>query len=470
MAAPTFVGAGLTGKGAVAVTPQYSEAPQANDIILLFAETSSADTLDPTAVLAGFADVPGTPLTQGGTKLWAKWKRSDGTEVDPTLADAGDHQITKICLVRGCKTSGDPWNGTPQTSVDTTSDTTGSITGYTTSVVDTLVVMAAVGDLPDTTGTAQYSAFTNAALSSLTERGDDSTNAGNGGALGIASGVKASAGAIGATTYTKAASAVKAHICIALEAAAPNVNGTAAGSHGYAGTASGVVDHAGVVAGSHTYVGTASGQVDHTGTAAGSHAYEGTVSGVVGSPGVSGTAEGSHGYAGSASGEVGHVGTASGSHGYAGAANGQVGHTGTVAGSHAYAATVLGAVGHLGAVSGSHAYAGAVAGVVGRFGTAVGSHAYVGSVAGQVAGQAVGQASGDHGYTGTVAGVRGTSGVASGSHGYAGAVSGTTDLVEVYPELDTAYAALVDVWTVGAAHDRYIVGGLADVWQAGAVK
>jgi hypothetical protein len=61
-----------------------------------------------------------------------------------------------------------------------------------------------------------YSGWTNANLTSVTERSDDVSLSGNGGAIGVATGVKAAAGSTGATTYTQGASGVKAMVTIAL--------------------------------------------------------------------------------------------------------------------------------------------------------------------------------------------------------------------------------------------------------------
>jgi len=70
---------------------------------------------------------------------------------------------------------------------------------------------------PDTLGTAEVSGFTNAGLTNLTERVDNAGNSGNGGHLFLATGEKASAGATGDTTYTKATAAYKWHFVIALK-------------------------------------------------------------------------------------------------------------------------------------------------------------------------------------------------------------------------------------------------------------
>jgi MSHA biogenesis protein MshQ len=73
------------------------------------------------------------------------------------------------------------------------------------------------GSLPDATSTAQFSGWANANLTSLTERTDDANKSNNGGSLGVATGIKATAGAYGNTTATHASSAVKGMMSIAIK-------------------------------------------------------------------------------------------------------------------------------------------------------------------------------------------------------------------------------------------------------------
>ena len=63
--------------------------------------------------------------------------------------------------------------------------------------------MAAVATAkPASTGTANFSAWANVNLTALTEQVDNTTNVGNGGGIGVATGVKAEAGAYGNTTVS----------------------------------------------------------------------------------------------------------------------------------------------------------------------------------------------------------------------------------------------------------------------------
>jgi len=132
------------------------------------------------------------------------------------VADSGDHQIARIITFRGVIASGNPWD-VAVGSVAATASTAVSIPGATTTVANTLVV-AIVANATDTTS-ARTSGWTNANLTSLTERMDNNTSSGNGGGFGVATGVKATAGAYGATTATLATSSVQGMLSFALKPA-----------------------------------------------------------------------------------------------------------------------------------------------------------------------------------------------------------------------------------------------------------
>jgi hypothetical protein len=122
----------------------------------------------------------------------------------------------RIMAIRGAAASGNPWDVTAG-GVEATADTSGSIAGATTTVANTLVVTAIATALPDSSGSTNFSAWTNSNLTSLTERIDNTTSQGNGGGLGIATGGKATAGAYGNTAVTCASSSYKAMMSIAIK-------------------------------------------------------------------------------------------------------------------------------------------------------------------------------------------------------------------------------------------------------------
>ncbi len=219
---PTFVAAGAVASGTGTISPALPSGLQTNDILLLFLETANQTISISNQNGGTWTQVTGSPQgtgTAGGssaTCLTAFWSRYNGSQGAPTTSDSGNHQLGRMIAIRGATTSGNPWD-VEAGGVDATSNTSGSIPGTTTTVANTLVVVAIATSLPDASGTANFSGWTNANLSSLTERTDNTVTAGNGGGLGLATGGKATAGAYGATAVTLANAAVKGMMSIALK-------------------------------------------------------------------------------------------------------------------------------------------------------------------------------------------------------------------------------------------------------------
>jgi hypothetical protein len=144
----------------------------------------------------------------------------------PTVGDPGNHVYGRILTFRNVIATGDPWDVTAGGTKATASTTT-TFGTVTTSVNNDLIVLAASRDNDSTA--AAWSNWTNANLSSLTERQDGGTTSGNGGGVGVATGVKSTAGAIGSSTAT-VTSSVDGHMTIALQ---PVGAGTVSGGAGY---------------------------------------------------------------------------------------------------------------------------------------------------------------------------------------------------------------------------------------------
>lgn len=224
MALPTYVNAGSNVTGAGSTTGSYpASGMSVDDLAVLVIEHGDEAVGKPTP--SGGSGTTswtqlGSTVVQGGTRLtvWYAWLTS-ATPTGPTISDSGDHTQSRILIIHHA--SGRPEIHGEQDSTDTTSDTTGSATGFTTTVADCLIVICAAGDLPDSTGTAEFSNPVNANLANLTERCDNSVLTGNGGSKGIWTGELATAGAIGNTTYDRANAAVKAHKVIAIAPPSP---------------------------------------------------------------------------------------------------------------------------------------------------------------------------------------------------------------------------------------------------------
>jgi hypothetical protein len=214
MVAPLVYAVGTIASGTGGISPALPAGTTKDDVLLLVMETGN----EAVAAMTGWSDVTGSPVqmaTAQATRLTVRWKRAAPGEVAPSVPDPGDHVIGRIVGVRGCKTTGDPWN-TANTGTEATSDTSASFPTVTTTAAECLVVnLIALGT--DILGTTRFTGWTNASLSSITENVDNSTDLGNGGGIGVASGIKATAGAVSATTMTVAAAGTKAMMTIAFE-------------------------------------------------------------------------------------------------------------------------------------------------------------------------------------------------------------------------------------------------------------
>jgi len=222
---PTFVAAGAVASNAAAITPALPAGIAINDILLLFLETAnqaisiSNQNGGTWAAVANSPQSVGTAGGSNGTRLTVFWSRYNGTQGAPTTSDSGNHQLGRIIAIRGAATSGNPWDVTAG-GTESTVDTSGAIPGATTTVANTLVVAAIATSLPDASGTANFSAWTNANLTGLAERTDNTVTAGNGGGLALATGEKATAGAYTTTGVTCGTATTKAMMSIALKTTA----------------------------------------------------------------------------------------------------------------------------------------------------------------------------------------------------------------------------------------------------------
>lgn len=204
------VGASVAGTGGV--TPPLPTGVQKDDILIMYLETENQAVTAPT----GWAQVHAPSITTGTpTRLTVLWKRAVAGETAPNVADPGDHVIARIIAVSGCIKTGNPWNVTGQ-GTEETSDTSVEFTSVTTTV-DQCLVLQAISTGVDVSSTAHASAWANSKLQAVTERMDNWTAEGAGGGFGMATGVKAKAGATGITSATVATAAPKAQSTIALK-------------------------------------------------------------------------------------------------------------------------------------------------------------------------------------------------------------------------------------------------------------
>jgi hypothetical protein len=220
-AVPYVVDVGATAGNTAAITPGVPPGYAADDIFFLLVETANAATV---SAPTGYTEVTNSPQGTGvadatsATKLSLFWKRASGSESDPTVADSGDHQTGVIVAIRGCITSGDPWEASAG-DVATPATTAVSMPAVTTLDVNRVIVHCLSVDT--WAGVAAPAArinndWANAALDYVAEVVDFTTSAGNDGGCSLAVGLKATAGSIGNTTATSGASNVQGRITLSL--------------------------------------------------------------------------------------------------------------------------------------------------------------------------------------------------------------------------------------------------------------
>lgn len=212
--APSVVGTATTDL----VTPWAPALPTgvvAGDVLLWLGESTGGENF---TVPGGWAHVGpngsvSSPVVQGtNTQLTVLWARYDGVLTAPSVTGPVDHGVSAMLAIRGCPTTGNPWN-VGSVSTEAVSDTSAAFPTATTTQADTLVlnILASSADI----AVAQASSMTNAALSSITEQVDTSTATGNGGVLVCYSGVKATVGAIGSSAITLTTAGFKAMMTLA---------------------------------------------------------------------------------------------------------------------------------------------------------------------------------------------------------------------------------------------------------------
>jgi hypothetical protein len=217
--APTVVAVGAVASGTTTMTPAFPAGIAAADALFTVCESVGGQNI---TLPSGWAHVTGSPVVQStNTQLTVIWRLYDGVFTAPALSGTVDHCIGRMVSVRGCPTTGNPWD-VVASAVEAVSDTTATWPGVTTTQAGTLVleICATSADI----STAQISALTNASYTSITEQIDNATVTGNGGVIICYSGVKGTAGATGQSTATLTTAGFKALMTLALKDATGVIN------------------------------------------------------------------------------------------------------------------------------------------------------------------------------------------------------------------------------------------------------
>lgn len=214
---PTVVAVGAQATSLSSITPAFPAGIAAGDVLVTVAECEGVTAPGAYTLPTGWAHITGSPVLQSTTtRLWVIWRLYDGVFTAPALGDSGDHNIGRMIALRGCPTTGNPWD-VVAVATEAVSDTTATFPGATTTTADTLV-LEIISTGTDTT-TGQMSTITNGNYSSITSRMNDWTTNGNGGGFAVVSGIKATAGATGQSTGTVTTANTKALMTVAFKLA-----------------------------------------------------------------------------------------------------------------------------------------------------------------------------------------------------------------------------------------------------------
>ena len=186
------------------------------DIAILVAETDPTGTVTITVTGGGtWTAFAGTPVTvASGSRLYAWWRRHASGNTAPSVQANVDHVCAGCTAYGGCVSSGVPVH-VSATGTEAASDTSFEfITGLTTTATDCICLCICTSSADSNTG--QFTAMTNALLSSMAEKMDYETTSGHGGGFGFDQGGLATPGAMGTFAATLSAAWPKAYIAFAL--------------------------------------------------------------------------------------------------------------------------------------------------------------------------------------------------------------------------------------------------------------
>ena len=214
--APVYQNTGAFASGQTGITPGLPTSTVEGDFLLLLVESANEAIATP----SGWTEAPNSPQFTGGTavaggvRLGVFYQFAPASPSAPSIADTGNHTTGQIFRFTGVDPDSihtiDASAGTSQAA-----NTTFTLPSVTTTRDNCIIALCVANDR-DIASTTNLSSWTNANLTDLTERADQTVTTQTGGGIGFATGFKASAGSIGTTTVTNAASNTCALLTLAL--------------------------------------------------------------------------------------------------------------------------------------------------------------------------------------------------------------------------------------------------------------
>lgn len=217
-AAPEVRAVGTVAAGVGSISPGLPAGTATGDLLVMVAESggaAAAGEANTALTAAGWKESPlAAAVKQGNTRLTLLYRIAEAANATATN-DTGDHQLARIIGIKaGTFDPVNPFNVAGRGTQAATK--TVNVTGATTTRDNCLIIACASGNLPDTTTAAEFGAGTNASLTGLTERIDNTTAEGDGGAIWAMTGVLAAHGTYVTSASTAVTEAERAVISLAV--------------------------------------------------------------------------------------------------------------------------------------------------------------------------------------------------------------------------------------------------------------
>jgi Tfp pilus assembly protein PilX len=210
-------GAALPG-GTTAIQPALPAGLQPNDICIMVASTVAGGsiTINNNGSITWNA-MTGSPIdVSGGEKLYVWWGRYSSGNTNPTINASSDHIEARIAAWYNVSTDANPID-VSNFGTETTSDTSFSFATGISTTQNSEMCIAVCSTGYDITSTTQFTNMTNANLTSINERMDNTTSNGGGGGFALDEGSKSTAGTIGTWASTLSNASPKSYICFAFK-------------------------------------------------------------------------------------------------------------------------------------------------------------------------------------------------------------------------------------------------------------
>lgn len=219
MALPEYRARGSANAGTGSANPTSPTGAEVGDYVVEWVESAGA-------VASGEAGAAPTPEEAGWTELGTEkngntrltaWGRilSSTTYNRKMICTGLNHGLGQIIAIK--KGTFEPTNPIHKIAIAPQAKTKAvSYPTLETKIAECLIINLGTADLPDANGEAEFGAPTNASLGSPTERADNSTAEGDGGAIHCVTGTKAVAGSVSATTCTAVTEAARVLATLAI--------------------------------------------------------------------------------------------------------------------------------------------------------------------------------------------------------------------------------------------------------------